>query len=47
MTKNVTLHGVAVEDWITEDSLLLIESWSRDGYTMQDIANRIGLMVEN
>lgn len=43
MTKNVTLHGVAVEDWITEDSLLLIESWSRDGYTMQDIANRIGI----
>lgn len=43
MAKNVTLHGVAVEDWITEDSLLLIESWSRDGYTMQDIANRIGI----
>jgi len=34
---------VSVEDWINEDGLLLLESWSRDGYTFEDISNRIGI----
>lgn len=31
------------EYWLTEDGLLLLECWARDGYTYQDIANRIGV----
>lgn len=34
---------VAAEDWMDEDSLLLLTSWARDGYTFNDIANRIGI----
>ena len=29
--------------WLSEDGLLLLECWARDGYTYQDIANRIGI----
>lgn len=31
------------EYWLSEDCLLLLECWARDGYTYQDIANRIGV----
>lgn len=31
--------------WLEEDNLMLIECWSRDGYTFQDIANRIGVSI--
>lgn len=34
------------KDWLTEDGLMLLESWSRDGYTFGDIANRIGISKE-
>lgn len=34
---------VNVEDWLEEDGLMLIECWSRDGYTFADIAERIGI----
>lgn len=34
---------VNVEDWLEEDGLMLIECWSRDGYTYNDIAQRIGI----
>lgn len=34
-----------VDTWIEEDRLLLLECWARDGYTMQDIANRIGISI--
>lgn len=31
-------------DWCKEDdNLLLVESWTRDGYTITDIANRLGI----
>ncbi len=30
-------------DWLEEDNLMLLECWARDGYTFQDIANRIGI----
>lgn len=35
-----------VKEWIKEDNLLLLEGWSRDGYTLTDIANRIGITYE-
>ena len=38
-----TKDGLTVDDWLTDDNLLLLECWARDGYTMQDIANRIGI----
>lgn len=34
---------VDAEDWLEEDRLMLISCWARDGYTYQDIANRIGI----
>ena len=30
-------------DWLEEDHLMLLECWARDGYTYEDIANRIGI----
>lgn len=38
-----TRNGVSVDDWLTDDGLLLLESWARDGYTMMDISNKIGI----
>ena len=38
-----TKDGLTVDDWLTDDNLLLLECWARDGYTMHDIANRIGI----
>ncbi len=43
MGKSITKSGVSVDDWITEDGLLLLESWARDGYTMIDISNKMGI----
>lgn len=34
---------VSVDDWLTDEGLLLLESWSRDGYILGDIANKIGI----
>ena len=36
---------VDVEDWLDEDNLLLIAGWTRDGYTYQDIARKIGVSI--
>lgn len=30
-------------DWLEEDNLMLLECWARDGYTYEDIANKIGI----
>lgn len=35
-----------IDNWITEDGLMLIECWSRDGYTLSDIANKIGVQYK-
>lgn len=43
MARSMTKSGVSVDDWLTDDGLLLLESWARDGYTMTDIANKIGI----
>ncbi len=33
------------DEWLEEDNLELLECWARDGYTLQDIANRIGISL--
>lgn len=43
MARSITKSGVSVDDWLTDDGLLLLESWARDGYTMTDISNKIGI----
>ena len=40
-TKNTCI----AEEWLEEDNLMLLECWARDGYTFQDIANRIGISI--
>lgn len=30
-------------EWLDDDKLMLLESWSRDGYTYHDIAEKIGV----
>lgn len=32
-------------EWIEEDKLELLECWSRDGYTYQEIAEKIGISI--
>lgn len=32
-----------VDEWLEEDQLMLLSSWARDGYTLKDIANRMGI----
>lgn len=43
MARSITKSGVSVDDWLTDDGLLLLESWARDGYTMTDISNKMGI----
>lgn len=40
-----TKNECVATEWLEEDNLMLIECWARDGYTFQDIANRIGIAV--
>lgn len=40
-----TKNECIAAEWLEEDNLMLIECWARDGYTFQDIANRIGIAV--
>lgn len=32
-----------VDDWLETDNLILLEGWARDGYTVDDIAFKIGI----
>ena len=32
-----------VDEWLEDDKLMLLEAWARDGYTLSDIADRIGI----
>ena len=34
-----------LSEWITPDSLVLLESWAREGLTDEDIAEKIGITV--
>ena len=38
-----TQSCVDPEEWLTEDRLMLLECWARDGYTYADVAQRIGI----
>lgn len=40
---SVTTNQCLATDWLEEDNLMLLECWTRDGYTFEDIANRIGI----
>lgn len=40
-----TKNECIATEWLEEDNLMLLECWARDGYTFQDIANRIGISV--
>lgn len=35
-----------LNDWITDDALILVEGWARDGLTNEQIANNIGINVK-
>lgn len=45
MAENVkcAYKGNVVEDWLDADGLILLESWAREGYTIDDIAYRVGV----
>lgn len=32
--------------WRTEEKLMLLESWARDGFTLQEIAQKIGITIK-
>lgn len=34
------------DDWLEEDNLELLECWARDGYTFNEISERIGITVK-
>lgn len=40
-----TKNECIATEWLEEDNLMLLECWARDGYTFQDIANRIGISI--
>lgn len=41
--KSQTKNACYAEKWLEEENLMLLECWARDGYTFQDMANRIGI----
>lgn len=45
-SKVKTTHKSYVDEWLTEDKLMLIECWARDGYTRNDICKRIGITIQ-
>lgn len=40
---NLMVADAILNEWLTEDGLMLIECFCRDGFTLADIANRIGV----
>lgn len=40
-----TKNECIATEWLEEDNLMLLECWARDGFTFQDIANRIGINI--
>ena len=45
-SENRTHNAGLVDKWLEEDNLMLLSCWSRDGYTYQDIANKIGITTK-
>ena len=42
-SKDTKPNESIADEWLEEDKLMLLECWSRDGYTFQDISNKIGI----
>lgn len=42
---STTINQCLATDWLEEDNLMLLECWARDGYTFEDVANRIGISI--
>ena len=40
---SATKNQCQATDWFEEENLMLLECWTRDGYTFEDIANKIGI----
>ena len=40
-------YASKVDYWLSENGLLLLQCWSRDGITQKDIAERIGIKPQN
>ena len=40
-----TIRQCVASEWLEDDKIMLLECWSRDGYTFEDIANRIGISL--
>lgn len=43
---SATKNQCLATDWLEEDNLMLLECWTRDGYTYIDIANKIGISYD-
>ena len=39
-------YSKVIDYWITDDGLLLLEAWARDGNTLLDISKKIGVTVD-
>lgn len=37
------MRSILAKEWLEDDSLMLLTSWARDGYTLQDVARKIGI----
>lgn len=37
------MAAAVVQEWIEPDGLLLLESWARDGMTVEQVANKVGI----
>lgn len=40
-----TIRQCVASEWLEDDKIMLLECWSRDGYTFEDIANKIGISL--
>ena len=40
-------RGSKVDYWLSDDGLVLIEAWCRDGCTQAELANKIGITLSN
>lgn len=45
-TANKKKPNMLVDEWLTADGLILLEAWARDGWTVADIATRIGVTTQ-
>lgn len=46
MVSKIERRTSVIDEWLDDDNLLLLESWVRDGYSLKDIAAKIGIRTE-